>query len=203
MIKGIDPEPDLPADECTTADLLRKIANNFDSGYFTVVDPTSGGGPSHWSASLRDRAERLDRRVALNAPSTPASLVCPHCQLPAVMPEVCTPEVHTALEARRAADAEMFAGRQHGLDRPMSSYTPASPLQEVKQRDIPLLRSTLAMLCHYAWHKNLRPGEHLWSIPVDKERDFDCILSDAIDELEARRFAQGLPASSPQDRSNP
>lgn len=32
-----------------------------------------------------------------------------------------------------------------------------------------------------------KPGQHLWSIPVDKERDFDCILTDAIDELVALR----------------
>ena len=33
------------------------------------------------------------------------------------------------------------------------------------------------------WHKTLRPGEHLWSVPADKTRDFDCIMSDAISEL--------------------
>jgi hypothetical protein len=45
------------------------------------------------------------------------------------------------------------------------------------------LRRTLSMLTHFIWHKELRPGEHLWSIPTDRERDFDCILADAIDEL--------------------
>jgi hypothetical protein len=63
------------------------------------------------------------------------------------------------------------------------------------QRSIALLRSTLSTLCHYIWHKELRPGEHLWSIPVDKERDFDCILSDAIDELAAVREALTAPLS--------
>ena len=29
----------------------------------------------------------------------------------------------------------------------------------------------------------------MWSIPLDRERDFDCILSDAIRELEDRRVA--------------
>lgn len=55
-----------------------------------------------------------------------------------------------------------------------------------------LLRRTLSMLCNYVWTKQLRPGEHMWSIPVDKERDFDCILSDAIDELIARRAVLSL-----------
>jgi hypothetical protein len=53
-----------------------------------------------------------------------------------------------------------------------------------------LLRSTLSMLCHFVWHKQLRQGEHMWSIPVDFERDFDCIFSDAISELVARRKAE-------------
>jgi len=45
------------------------------------------------------------------------------------------------------------------------------------------LRSTVSLLCHYIWDKQLRPGEHLWSIPADPSRDFDFILSDAIAEL--------------------
>ena len=32
-------------------------------------------------------------------------------------------------------------------------------------------------------------AEHLWSIPVDKERDFDSMFSDAFSELEWRRAA--------------
>ncbi len=69
----------------------------------------------------------------------------------------------------------------------MSPTTPSLPLAEIKQRDIELLNRTLSMLCNYIWTKDLRPGEHLWSIPVDQERDFDCILRDAIKELAARR----------------
>lgn len=50
-------------------------------------------------------------------------------------------------------------------------------------RPIVLLQSTLSMLCNYVWSKQLRPGEHMWTIPVDEERDFDCIFADAISEL--------------------
>src|SRR5438876_46986 len=32
------------------------------------------------------------------------------------------------------------------------------------------LRAVVSMLCHFIWHQHLRPGEHLWSIPVDPER---------------------------------
>ena len=64
-----------------------------------------------------------------------------------------------------------------------------APAQE---RSIEQLRATLSMLTHFVWSKQLRPGEHMWSIPVDRERDFDCILSDAIDELKAWRDAASL-----------
>jgi hypothetical protein len=67
------------------------------------------------------------------------------------------------------------------LDRPLA--------RSGRERSIDQLRAVLSMLCHFVWHRELRPGEHLWSIPVDQERDFDCILSDAIDELERRRAA--------------
>lgn len=57
------------------------------------------------------------------------------------------------------------------------------------------LRGVLSMLCNYIWTKQLRPGEHMWSIPVDQQRDFDCILSDAIDELvELRARLSAAPA---------
>lgn len=56
-----------------------------------------------------------------------------------------------------------------------------------KERTEDELRTVVSTLCHFVWHKHLRPGEHLWTIPVDKERDFDSILSDGIDELVALR----------------
>ena len=60
------------------------------------------------------------------------------------------------------------------------------------------LRQTLSMLCNFVWTGKTRPGEHMWSIPADRERDFDFILSDAIDELvERRKEAQGDPAPAP------
>lgn len=58
------------------------------------------------------------------------------------------------------------------------------------------LRNVLSMLCHFVWYRKSRPGDHFWSIPVDRERDFDCILSDALDELVEWRAASiaGHPA---------
>ncbi len=57
------------------------------------------------------------------------------------------------------------------------------------------LRDTVSMLAHCMWYGKPRPGDHVWSIPVDQERDFDCILSDAIDELvELRAVAKAREA---------
>ena len=58
-----------------------------------------------------------------------------------------------------------------------------------QKRPMKQLRATLSMLCNFIWTRELRPGEHIWTIPVDLERDFDMILSDAIDELEELREA--------------
>lgn len=65
----------------------------------------------------------------------------------------------------------------------------AAPQREPRQRSIEELRNVVSMLCHFICHRQTRPGDHLWSIPVDPERDFDCILTDAIDELERLRAA--------------
>ena len=51
------------------------------------------------------------------------------------------------------------------------------------------LRETLKMICDFVWSGRTKATGHFWSIPVDYERDFDCILSDAIEELESRREA--------------
>jgi hypothetical protein len=72
----------------------------------------------------------------------------------------------------------MAQGEPRAADR-----TPFRPRSEEE------LRATLSMLCHFVWHGQTRPGEHMWSIPLDKERDFDCILSDGIGELVATRAA--------------
>ena len=60
------------------------------------------------------------------------------------------------------------------------------------------LQAHVAALCEHLWAgaKRDRPGPHLWSIPVNRRRDFDCALMDAFDELTARRelMAQaGIP----------
>jgi hypothetical protein len=38
---------------------------------------------------------------------TPTAKVCPHCQLPPVLPEVCTPEIHAVIEASIARDTAL------------------------------------------------------------------------------------------------
>jgi hypothetical protein len=60
------------------------------------------------------------------------------------------------------------------------------------------LQGTLSMLAHLIWHKRSRPGDHVWSIPVDFERDWDCILGDAVAELIERRRQSALLAAIPR-----
>lgn len=61
-------------------------------------------------------------------------------------------------------------------------------------------RETLKMLCHLVWHKKPPEGAHVWSIPTNTDRDFDCVLYDVLaerDTLRAERErviqALGLP----------
>ena len=55
---------------------------------------------------------------------------------------------------------------------------------DFQKRDVTLLHDTLSLICHTIWNSGKPPdGKHLWSIPPDRERDFDCILSDGITEL--------------------
>ena len=63
--------------------------------------------------------------------------------------------------------------------------------QKAFRRTKETLHATISVLCHHIWggSDRNRPGPHLWTIPVDRERDFDCILSDAVSELEDRRAA--------------
>ena len=58
-------------------------------------------------------------------------MICPHCGLPPVLPDVCTPEVHDAIERLVAHDWEMFnagyeAGKQSALDVPASPVAPGT-----------------------------------------------------------------------------
>jgi hypothetical protein len=71
-----------------------------------------------------------------------------------------------------------------------------------RRRDEALLRKTVSTLCHFIWHRRTRPGDHLWSIPVDKERDFDCILSDAIDELVELRKREGETPQQSEEKKD-
>lgn len=53
-----------------------------------------------------------------------------------------------------------------------------------RPRTVQELRGALSMVGQIIWNGGKpRSGEHVWSIPVDQERDFDCILGDGISEL--------------------
>ena len=52
-----------------------------------------------------------------------------------------------------------------------------------------LLDQTLDKLCKFVWDRNSVSWPSLWSIPADRERDWDFILKDALTELYARRDA--------------
>ena len=65
----------------------------------------------------------------------------------------------------------------------------SGPDRQMFKRSEELLVDTLSLVCRAVWNKGAPVGIHLWSIPVDYRRDFDCILADAIDELVARRAA--------------
>lgn len=44
-----------------------------------------------------------------------SDLICPHCHLPAVLPEICTPEVNEVISEQIDRDADLFnAGYAQG-----------------------------------------------------------------------------------------
>lgn len=67
----------------------------------------------------------------------------------------------------------------------MTDQPKADASSPVESRDEQLLRATISKLCEFVWSG--RATGHMWSIPVDQDRDFDCILTDAVDELVAIR----------------
>jgi hypothetical protein len=73
--------------------------------------------------------------------------------------------------------------RMDTMGGPVDSLTAptATPVRWFRTKE--QLENVLAMLAHFVWHRKTRASDHMWSIPVDYERDFDCILSDAINEL--------------------
>lgn len=81
---------------------------------------------------------------------------------------------------RRADEAERCRRSSSALDTLVKSPSWRHRTEEE-------LLDTLSTLCYAIWHKTVPRGKHLWSIPVDRARDFDCIFGDAIRELVARR----------------
>lgn len=68
-----------------------------------------------------------------------------------------------------------------------------------RHRTIEELQKALRVVCDTIWYGGKPTGDHLWSIPVDQERDFDCILSDGIAELAElrKRLASAPPDPAP------
>src|SRR6185295_7908141 len=65
----------------------------------------------------------------------------------------------------------------------------SQPRRPTRQRTEEEIRRVLEMLTHFIWYRQQRPGDHFWTIPVDENRDFDCILYDVLAELLASRLA--------------
>lgn len=59
--------------------------------------------------------------------------------------------------------------------------------QHFSERDIAEARRIVGVICERLWNGEVPAGEHLWSLPANPARDFDFVLTDMIDELEARR----------------
>lgn len=74
-------------------------------------------------------------------------------------------------------------------DTPTPRLAPLETPKLIRQRDIAALRDMLGVVCRVVWGERV-PGKHLWSIPVDEDRDFDVMFSDAFDELEQLRAAR-------------
>lgn len=116
-----------------------------------------------------------------------------HARGMAVAFTVCANELDAAL----LHDGEMFdLGRQHERDHQADAPSPTP--QETTPVDLAKCRHMLSVVCDALWNGGKSRGQHLWSIPVDKDRDFDCLFSAAFDELERLRAAP-----SPTERADP
>lgn len=51
------------------------------------------------------------------------------------------------------------------------------------------LHHIIGVVARTVWDQKVPAGEHLWTIPADPKRDFDCLLSAAVDELAQWREA--------------
>jgi hypothetical protein len=74
------------------------------------------------------------QRLQLLAGATPEGQHdCPHCKLPPVLPEQCTPEIHAVIEEQIAMDGKMFyAGMEHEAKYHIIQPLPAPAQQEEK-----------------------------------------------------------------------
>ena len=54
------------------------------------------------------------------------------------------------------------------------------------------LRERLNTVVEFIWDGKIPAGRKLWTIPADRDEDFDIVLSNALRELELRRRAMGV-----------
>jgi hypothetical protein len=74
----------------------------------------------------------------------------------------------------------------------------------IRHRAPDLVSATLRKVCHFVWHGTAPEDDsHMWSIPVDEERDWDCILGDVIRERDALHAAtRALLAALDEEECN-
>ncbi len=97
-------------------------------------------------------------------------------------------------DAAKATQAKLDAAlavRRETEEKPMPEPAP------YRTRTIEQLRGALQTACDVIWNRGThKVNQHVWTIPVDQERDFDCILGDGIAELATLR--QSLAALTQQ-----
>lgn len=60
-----------------------------------------------------------------------------------------------------------------------------TPDPTIRHRPSEQVREIISTLCDAIWNGKVPPGKHLWSIPVNMDRDFDMVLVDLLAERDA------------------
>lgn len=141
-------------------------------------------------------------RSAVRATPAPPAAVCPYCELPSVLPEVCTPEIHAVIEKNIARDWTLFeAGRAH--DAAVSGPEPSRDKEGVGEMADPLTdahqlkRLIYAIMSHGA--------DAAGRLSHYNEKAADCLMADVralaefvgSGQLDAVLLAQ-VPRDEPQ-----
>jgi hypothetical protein len=117
---------------------------------------------------------------------TPTAKVCLHCQLPPVLPEVCTPEIHAVIEASIARDTALhhdgfeLGKRMAGDAHPTPPPTAMAPERELRDRIGRVLADEATTLLRYADEERNNPYERHAHL---KARHIVQMLAERIDAL--------------------